>query len=303
MNFLKNPDKLIYILLAVCVVFYIFGIWYGLPYFFVGDEPSLIGGALKMIQFKNPIPALDVQNFKTLYYPPLIPYIFNLFFAPVLLIYYLAGHFGSLVNFQNYLILNPSVLIVAARIISALFGTMLVFLTYKISKNIFKNSWVAFYGASLLAFGYYQNQLSHFARHWIFTAFFAYLILYFAVKIAEENKIKWYVWAAVCTGLSFGISYVGVIFAIFVLAAHFWRGFKLNKGIVFYFIITLIISLLFFFPLSSDVFRISWRKRRQRNKRFFHRIFKFYLLSGQSFICNGVADFCPLFYWFNLSLV
>jgi len=247
MNFLRNPDKLIYILLIVCAAFYVTGIWYGLPYFFIGDEPSLIGGALKMIQLKNPIPALDAQSFKMLYYPPLIPYIFNLFFVPILFVYYLTGHFGNLINFQDYLVLSPSILIIIARIISALFGVALVFLTYKISKSIFKNSWAAFYGALLLAFGYYQNQLSHFARHWIFTAFFAYLILYFAVKITQENKTKWYIWAALFTGLSFGTSYVGVIFAIFVLTAHFWRGFKLTKDIILYFVVSAAVSLLFSF--------------------------------------------------------
>ena len=67
MIFLKNPDKLIYALLALCAILYFIGIWYGLPYFFVGDEPSLIGGALKMVQLKNPLPVLQPQEFKLLY--------------------------------------------------------------------------------------------------------------------------------------------------------------------------------------------------------------------------------------------
>jgi hypothetical protein len=260
-NFLKNPDKLIYLLLVFCAVLYFVGIWYGLPYFFVGDEPSLIGGALKMIQLKNPIPALNPSAFNILYYPPLIPYLLNIFFAPVLGAIYLMGHFTSLAAFQNYLILNPSVLILVARMMSVLFGVGLVFLIYKITKEIIKNSWASLLGATIFGLSFYQFQMSHFARHWIYTAFFAALILYCAIKIyftsASKNLIqkeekdspinapsyaenntdrfwlwriacekKWYLFAGIAGGLSFGVSYVGIIYLVFVGWIHFFAPLK-----------------------------------------------------------------------------
>jgi len=252
MNFLKNPDKLIYILLAVCVAFYIFGIWYGLPYFFVGDEQSLIGGALKMLQLKNPFPVLQPQEFNLLYYPVLIPYVLNLFFIPVLLVFYFVGGFSGLNVFQDYLILNSGALIITARIVSVLFGLGLVFLIYQITKEIIKNSWASLLGATIFGLSFYQLQMSHFARHWIYTAFFAASILYCAIKIYFTREKKWYLLAGVTGGLSFGASYVGILYLVFVFWAHFFTGAeswqeKIKSSNWWYFVLVFVgLSFLFF---------------------------------------------------------
>lgn len=254
-RFFTSPSKLIFALLAICAALYAAGIWYGTPYFFVGDEPSLIGGALKMLQTHNPFPVLAPQQFGILYYPVIIPYLLAIIFVPVLGIDYLVRGFHSLAAFQNALILDPSLLIIASRALSVAVGLALVWLTYQLGKKILRDQWAALLGAALLGFGFYQNQLSHFARHWIYTGFFAYLILYCASRIYEAREKKWYVLAAVATGAAFGVSYVGIIFGLFVLFAHFWPAenetFKSRflaalkeKKIWIYFSITLALMLL-----------------------------------------------------------
>ena len=68
------------------------GINYGAPFPLVSDEESMIGGALRMLELRTLIPALEPEAFKILMYPPLIPYLYLMLITPfVFLLYIFSG--------------------------------------------------------------------------------------------------------------------------------------------------------------------------------------------------------------------
>ena len=72
---------LILSIIFLAFILRIWGVTYGLPGLFVGDEKSIVGGAMKMIYQKNIFPVLEPDVFRLLYYPTLIPWILLIFFV------------------------------------------------------------------------------------------------------------------------------------------------------------------------------------------------------------------------------
>ena len=70
-----RANYLIILILILAFILRIWGVAYGWPGLFVGDEKSLVGGALKMIYERNIFPVLEPDAFRLLYYPVLIPWI------------------------------------------------------------------------------------------------------------------------------------------------------------------------------------------------------------------------------------
>src|SRR3989344_8430702 len=92
------------IILGAALLVRLAGITYGLPLWLVGDEPSLVFGALKMIELKTVLPVLHDDAFRGLfYYTPLLAYVYLL---PFLGIIGLKGLFflGSLADLKNVLL-------------------------------------------------------------------------------------------------------------------------------------------------------------------------------------------------------
>lgn len=207
------------VILAGAFMLRVWGVWYGLPEVFVGDEPAMVVGALKMLQLKTLIPALHPEAFRLLYYPPLVPYVLVAGLVPVLGLQYLTGGFSDFTAFTQALVLDPTSLWIAARMISVLLGTATVYAVYRLGQILFSRR-VGLWAAMLLSTSFLHVGLSHFIRHWVPATLAVTVVAYFAARIAQGGKRRDYLWAGVAAGLGFGVSYIPAIAMLLVCIAH-----------------------------------------------------------------------------------
>jgi 4-amino-4-deoxy-L-arabinose transferase-like glycosyltransferase len=225
MSVLKAIKKnyLILILILLASLIRVWGINYGLPHFFIGDETSIAYGTFKMAELKTLIPALYPDQFRPMYYPPLLAYIYLIVLAPVLGVKYLIGDFVNFTDFRNYLILNPTTVWITIRLVSVIFGTATIYLVYLATKELFDKR-AGLMAALFLAVSFLHLQQSHFARHWVPATFFAALIILFSVFIYKQPAKKYYIWLGVIAGLAFGLSYITCVSLVVFVLAHLMAG-------------------------------------------------------------------------------
>ncbi|MBI2587682.1 glycosyltransferase family 39 protein, partial [Candidatus Azambacteria bacterium] len=169
----------------------------GLPHFLVGDESSILGGALKMAELKNPIPGTNSEAFRILYYPPFLPWALLIILAPFVGITSLGM---PLTEIREFFILHPETLLLIGRIFVALIGTASVYVLYRIVRRMFGER-EGILAAILLALSFFHVSLSHFLRHWVPAALFILLAFYFAWQILEKKNPHAYLWGALTVGL------------------------------------------------------------------------------------------------------
>jgi len=218
MKFFKK-NWLIFLIVLLAFILRFWGCWYGLPGLFVGDEKSLVGGALKMIYQQNIFPFLEPDIFRLLYYPTLIPWIYLIFFVPYTIFIYLTGNFASVAELRDFFIVNPSMFFLIARIINVFFATGIVWLIYLITKKIFSKR-AGLISALLYAVSFLPIHQGHFSKHWNFGAFFGLLVIYFALPILKNPKTKNYVLAGLFTGLAFFTDYIFALYGSIAVLIH-----------------------------------------------------------------------------------
>ncbi len=226
MNNILTSLKRNWVIVAILLLAFFVRIWgidYGLPHFLIGDEKSIVYGSLKMLELKTLVPAFYPQDFRPMYYPPVIAYIYLIFLSPVLLIEFLFGQFSNLSDFKNFLILDPTVIWLTVRTATALLGTATIYLIYLIGKKLF-NKQVGLLSALFLSLSFLHIQLSHFARHWVPATFFVTLVVLFSILIYQKRDNRYYIWAGIFLGLAFGASYITGVGLIIFLFAHFLSG-------------------------------------------------------------------------------
>ena len=218
-NFFKK-NWLILSIVFLAFVLRFWGSWYGLPGLFVGDEKSLVGGALKMIYQQNIFPVLEPDVFRILYYPTLIPWIYLIFFSPYVIFVYLMGDFASMAELRDFFIMDPSVFFMIARVVSVLFATGAVFLIYLAAKKIF-NKRTGIIAALLYGVSFLPVHQGHFSKHWNVAMFFALLSMYFAFSLLKNNSKRNYVLAGLVAGLACFSNYLSVIYGGILIMVHF----------------------------------------------------------------------------------
>src|SRR3989344_5280793 len=187
---MKFPRLLLYILLFGFLV-RLSGIFYGLPLFAVNDEPSLILGALKMLELKTIFPVFHMGEFQNLlYYPPYLSYIYLLPFAVVILGVTLMKGItlgASAIMFGA----GPYVFFVIARSINVILGVLSIYLVYRIAESLWGDRKASIAAAFLLSTSILHIALSMVARHWIPISFIFFLVLiilwYFLI---EKRKFR-----------------------------------------------------------------------------------------------------------------
>ncbi|MDO8669446.1 MAG: glycosyltransferase family 39 protein [Candidatus Buchananbacteria bacterium] len=216
---IKNNYVIILILLLAFVL-RIWGVAYGLPGLFVGDEKSIVGGALKMMYQKNIFPVLEPNVFRLLYYPVLVPWILLIFFVPWAIFVYFSGNFSSLASLRDYFILNPENFFLIGRIVNVFFAVAIVFLMYKVGQKIFSKR-IGLFSALLYAVSWLPIHQGHFVKHWNVGAFFGLLVLYLAFSILKSPSKRNYILAGLMVGLAGFADYIFAIYGLILAAIHF----------------------------------------------------------------------------------
>jgi hypothetical protein len=188
------------------------GIQFGLPLWVIGDEPSLIFGALKMLELHTLLPALHISEFAhVLYYTPYIPYLYIPTFVGLITIKWLffAGDFAQ---FADYLMINVDDFFLIARLYSIIFGVLTIWLVYITTRNIFKKESIANAAALCMSCSFLAVNFSHWARHWTpVTTFFA-LALYI-LSHPNWSVSKRYLFLALSVAIGIGIN-LQVVFVL-----------------------------------------------------------------------------------------
>lgn len=207
----------IVVLLIVAALLRLVGVAYGLPLWLVGDEPSFIFGALKMMELQSVIPALHTEEFLwTFYYPPYLSYLYLLPFAAVAGVKYLFFS-GTFAEFLPFLQIDLSHFFLAARALSAAIGTATVYIVYRVGKNIFTREREALFAAAFFAFSFLHVNFSHWGRHWVPATFILSFVL-FCLSHPSWNIKKRYLMASLAAGIGMGVTQqVGLVTVLIAL--------------------------------------------------------------------------------------
>lgn len=238
---------MIYFILLLALLLRVWGVSYALPNLAINDEPTFIYGALRMLELKTFVPAFHPEEFKVLYYFSFIPSLYAIVFAPLLLIAYLFSSFSSLEDFKLYLTLDPSLIWIAARLFSALFGALTVYLVYRLALLWFENKKIALFSGLFLALSLFHIQLSHMARHWVYGAFFATLAWIFITLIYKSGQRKHYFWGGITAGLSFGATPPSALTLLSLGFLHFLKRKFIDWNLIISGVSFMALALLFIF--------------------------------------------------------
>jgi len=202
----------------------LWGITYGFPLFLVNDEPALVLGALKMLELKTLIPAWHEEEFRTvLSYPPFASYFYLITLSPLLAAHYLWSGALPLDEYRDVFTLDPSFLWIAARVVNALLGVVLIALVYRIAKRVTASERAALLAAIFLSLSFYHLQLSHVVRHWMPAALLVYAAWFFALKIRDSWSIWPYLSAGFLAGLGMGVNTSAAIALVPAALEHVFR--------------------------------------------------------------------------------
>ncbi|MDO8499689.1 MAG: hypothetical protein Q7S66_03440 [bacterium] len=204
------------VILGFAAILRFVGLDYGLPLWLVGDEVSHIFGALKMLELKTLLPALHLNDFAgVFYYTPYLSYLYLLPFLFAAGIKFILFS-GSISEFKNFLIVDPSIFFVAARAVSAVFGVATVWIVYQAGYQLFLQKRVALLSALFLAFSFLHVNYSHWARHWVaVTGFFALGIYVLANRSLSVGYRYMLVAAIIGVGMGFNVQVL--LFGVYTL--------------------------------------------------------------------------------------
>lgn len=221
MDVVRRP---VFWILLAALTLRLWGIGYGLPQFFVNDERAGVYGALKMLELKTLVPAWHDDEFrKVLNYLPLPSYLYLIVLAPVIGIGYLFSEAPNVAAYRDTLVLDPTLIFLAARIFVALLGTLSVFLTYRLAKSIFASERTGLLASLFLALSFYHIQLSHVTRHWMFGLLFVLIGWLAAEAIYRHGGRASYLAAGLASGLGVGANTASAVALVPAVLAHFLR--------------------------------------------------------------------------------
>ena len=215
-NLKKN--NLSFIISAAAIILFsmvlrVIGIKFGLPMAYHNDEPVLV---LATQQFFSG--DFNPHNFL---YPSFLMYVMH----AVERIYYLFAARP----------VDLSTLYILSRLTVALFGGATVWLLIIIGKTLF-NKTVGLAAGLILAVAHLHVVNSHFATTDVPLTFFILLTLFFAMKIALDGSLKYYILTAVSFGLTVSIKIPGAVLFVSILIAHLYyvkKHFNINSSEIF----------------------------------------------------------------------
>lgn len=187
----------------------------GLPFFSLNDdmESYAVRIAMTMINSND----LNPHEF---YYPTLSIYIYVIIFKLIQLCSII-----GLISFDSYS------LILAARYISAVFGTLTIFIVYLIGKTLYTRQ-IGLIAASFLTAAPLAVAQSHYGSIDSAVTFFISISFLFSSKLIKSNKLKYYILAGSFAGLAFSTKYPGglVIICLIIVNILSSLSFKQSKS-------------------------------------------------------------------------
>jgi len=199
------------------------GVDFGLPFWLVNDELPLVGGAMRMLELRNPIPSLNPGPMAILYYPVGLPWLYMVVWAPILMVKWALAGFPPLQFFADRLLSDFSALWVSARVISVVASAGLVLVIMRLAAEIFRDRIASLLAGLFMATSFHHAMLGHFARVWPMTLLLWWFGLWAAYRIYRVGRQRDYLWGGLAAGFGFIVNYVVVLVAVAVGTAHLAR--------------------------------------------------------------------------------
>lgn len=208
---LKN-NLALYLILLLGFVVRLYGVKFGLPGLYHADETIVVNHALAYGTGD-----LNPHFFRI---PPLISYL--IFFAYG--IYYLLGtvfgFFGSIVEFQNQFLEDPTSFYLIGRItVGVLAGTVSVYFTYILGRRVFSET-VGVISALFLSLTFLHVRNSHYIYLDTMMVLFIILTYIYVYKFYETGLRKHYVLAGVFAGAATAVKYNAALLLAPLILGH-----------------------------------------------------------------------------------
>jgi 4-amino-4-deoxy-L-arabinose transferase-like glycosyltransferase len=195
------------LLLAVTLTLRLWGVKQGLPYSYNSDEAT---------HFVPPAIAFFSHDLNPQYFlnPPAYSYLLHIVFEL---------WFGSADAVRRTYATDPTAVIVVARVVAGVLGTVAVWLTYLAGERLF-NRTVALLGAAVFGLAFLPLFYSHLALNDVPTLAPVALALYGIAGVLRNGSRRDYATAGVGVGLAAATKYTGGVMAVCLVAAALADG-------------------------------------------------------------------------------
>ena len=197
------------------LVLRLYSLEHGLPYQYVPDESTMVGGALRMGSNRSLEPS-------TFIYPAVLMYLFAGEYVGLLVFGRLTGMFASVEQFKEYAFIDPTLFYLLPRISIALMGAATVPLVYMLARRLY-GQWAGIAAAGLVATSLMHVQMSHQARHWVPVSLLAVMVLWKSLDLLERGRRRDYWVTGTLVGLAAATSFNGFLLFALPAVAHLAR--------------------------------------------------------------------------------
>lgn len=210
----KNKKLPIIIILGIAAFFCFYGLDWGLPIGWAGDEAGVVFVTVRMLDQKTLYPERFI-------YPSLTYYLLALFYLPYYLYLKLSGR---LIGLDYNDILEQPIygydFFLISRIVSALAGILIVWFIYLLAKKIYGPK-IGLLAGFLAALHPPLFAHAHSAKSDIFMNLLVLISLYFFVKAIINKEIPQIYWASFIGGLAISAKYNAALFLLFPFLISF----------------------------------------------------------------------------------
>lgn len=200
------------IILVLAFALRVWGIWFGLPYIYHGDEGFEVRRALQL--------GTGSFNFdrtaKGGYF-----YVLFIEYGLLFLCLKILGVVESAKDFGQLYFRDPSSFYLVGRATTAAIGTLTVFITYLIAKKAYGIR-AGIVAALFIAFNLLHVRLSHFITVDVPMTCLVMASLFYAVRMAQGDSRTNYWWAALFAGLAVSTKLPAIMMIVSLLTAHYF---------------------------------------------------------------------------------
>ncbi len=186
------------LILILAAALRLWGINFGLPYFFHFDESTDIYGA-----FFAGSHQLQPHFF---YFPMLYPYILLFIYGLLFVVGFGLGAWSSFDRFFIAYLTDPSIFLLLGRLLTTIFSLTTVLLVFWIGKKLYSPR-IGILAAFFLSVSFLHVQESHYIKQDVLTGLFSLLIYYFSVRIAKQASTTTYLFCGLILGLFASLKY------------------------------------------------------------------------------------------------
>lgn len=249
----KSTSILFIAILLMSLAIRLWGNGFGLPLEFHVDEVQYVRQAAKMGSI-----GLEPTWWNN---PPFFKYILFLGYGALYVLGRLFGWYTSIESFGVHHSLDPSLLYLLGRTISAVFSTLNVLIVYLIGRDAY-NQRVGLLSSIFLAFSFITVRQAHFAVNDEAASFWMLIALLASIQIIRSGTLTWYIVGGIATGLGFATKYSAITALVPLTFAHFlcqgfnYRSLAMRKLLIIY-VITILSAVLaspYFVITPIDVF-------------------------------------------------